>query len=228
MAGLSADGVGLARCFGGLFGAFLGLGDVVGRRPFARVGGVLRALRELALQRLDLLASRLHLRSERAQALDHGLLASDVDRLCLLRCHRTTGGGHPGSRDRGRSPSSGRTGDGGGHYGCAPCSHRQTASWRPDNRYRDTGWYRQSSPGSGGCEHTSPANRLRCAGRCVTAITGVPNHRTLSAPVARRPNRRPSQNPTAPRRAFRAVYCRGHGSCRGASASAHRSAGCAG
>jgi len=44
-----------------------GLGDVIGRRRFAGIGGVLRELSDLALQRLDLQLRGLPLRIELAQ-----------------------------------------------------------------------------------------------------------------------------------------------------------------
>jgi len=47
--------------------AFFGLGDVIGRRRFAGIGGVLRELGDLALQRLDLQLRGLPLRIELAQ-----------------------------------------------------------------------------------------------------------------------------------------------------------------
>ena len=74
--------------------AAFGLGDVIGRRRFAGIGGVLRELGDRALQRLDLPLRGLPLRIELAQVRDHALLCGKIDRLCLLRGHRRAGGGN--------------------------------------------------------------------------------------------------------------------------------------
>lgn len=94
-----------------------------------------------------------------------------VKRLCLLRRHRRGARENAGSKGKGRWPFSARSDGAGDHCGCARCSRKLAAGWRPDSTHRHSGRHRQRSPGTRGRGHACPASRIGCAARCRRAAS---------------------------------------------------------